>query len=104
MTKTAIGTAIIFRYNLFEKEAKKASFPLLCYENEDGTTVKDLISGKERPSSVSIVVGSEGGFSPDEVNEAKEAGLISVSLGNRILRCETAPSFVLSALSYEFEL
>ena len=91
-------------YKEMLNEAKKASLPLLCYENEDGTTVKDLILNKKRPDSVSIVVGSEGGFSPDEVNEAKEAGLISVSLGNRILRCETAPSFVLSALSYEFEL
>lgn len=91
-------------YKEMLNEAKKATLPLLCYENEDGTTIKDIILNKERPDSVSIVVGSEGGFSSSEVNEAKEAGLISVSLGNRILRCETAPSFVLSALSYEFEL
>lgn len=86
------------------EEAKKASLPLLCYENEDGLTIKDIIKGKEKPKSVSVIVGSEGGFSPDEVAKAKDAGCLSVSLGNRILRCETAPSFALSVLSYEFEL
>ncbi|MBO7196984.1 MAG: 16S rRNA (uracil(1498)-N(3))-methyltransferase [Clostridia bacterium] len=91
-------------FNQMLKEAVVADMALLCYENEDGMTVKDLISGKDRPASVAIIVGSEGGFSPEEAEAAKEAGCKSVSLGNRILRCETAPSFVLSALSYEFEL
>ncbi len=85
-------------------EATKSSLALFCYENEEGLTVKSLLNGKERPDSVAVIVGSEGGFSPEEVKEATDRGCISISLGNRILRCETAPSFVLSALSYEFEL
>ena len=35
---------------------------------------------------------------------AKEAGLVSANLGPRIIRCETAPSYALSAISYFFEL
>lgn len=85
-------------------EAAKCDLPLLCYENEDGRTVKDLLKGIERPGTISVVVGSEGGFSTEEVAKAEDAGLISVSLGNRILRCETAPSYVLSSISYEYEL
>ena len=50
------------------------------------------------------MVGAEGGFSPEEAEAAREAGLIPVGLGNRILRCETAPIFVLSCLSYALEL
>lgn len=84
--------------------ATKSSTTLFCYENEEGLTVKDYIKGKSRPESISVIVGSEGGFSADEANEAKARGCISVSLGNRILRCETAPSFILSAISYEYEL
>ena len=84
--------------------ATKSTVALFCYENEEGLTVKDMLSGKDRPESISIIVGSEGGFSPEEAAEALAQGCKSVSLGNRILRCETAPSFVLSAISYEYEL
>lgn len=91
-------------YQAMLTEATGAELSLLCYENEDGATVKSVISGINRPKSISVIVGSEGGFSPDEAREAVEAGCRSVSLGTRILRCETAPSFVLSALSYEYEL
>ena len=91
-------------YQQMLREATGSTISLFCYENEDGLTVKDIIKGKERPESVAVIVGSEGGFSREEVEEAKACGCISVSLGNRILRCETAPSFMLSALSYEYEL
>lgn len=86
------------------EEANESTLSLLCYENEDGLTIKDIIKGRETPDSVSVIVGSEGGFSAEEAELAKNSGCISVSLGNRILRCETAPSFALSVLSYEFEL
>ena len=85
-------------------EATKADLSVLCYENEDGLTVKDILKKTNKPSSISVIVGSEGGFSPDEANAAIDAGCISVSLGNRILRCETAPAFALSVISYEYEL
>ena len=85
-------------------EAVKCELPLLCYENEEGLSIKDAIAGRKKPASVAIIVGSEGGFSPEEAAEAMKRGVKSVSLGNRILRCETAPSFALAALSYEFEL
>jgi CubicO group peptidase (beta-lactamase class C family) len=54
--------------------------------------------------TISIVVGSEGGFSGAEAQAAKNAGFLMAGLGRRILRTETASSFVLSALVYEFEL
>ena len=60
-------------------------------------------SGVTEPT-VSIVIGSEGGFSIAEVGYAKEAGLTPVGLGKRILRTETASSFTLGCLVYELEL
>ena len=39
-----------------------------------------------------------------EADEARAAGLTPVNLGPRILRCETAPAYVLSVISYFFEL
>ena len=91
-------------YSAMLKEATECALALFCYENEDGLTVKTALSGRERPDSIAVIVGSEGGFSPDEAAEATKAGCLSVTLGNRILRCETAPSFALSAISYEYEL
>lgn len=97
----------------FEKAlemAKCADIPLFCYEG-DGTEslskclkeLKPRLLGKENPT-VSIVIGSEGGFSQKEAEMAKEAGLCPVGLGKRILRTETAASFVLACLVYELEL
>ena len=76
---------------------------LFCYENEDGLTVKDALK-KACAKSISVIVGSEGGFSPEEAALATERGCLSVSLGSRILRCETAPLYALTAISYEYGL
>ena len=46
------------------------------------------------------MTGPEGGFSEEEVEAAKQAGLKICSLGPRILRCETAPLCALSALMF----
>jgi len=90
--------------------AARADIPLFCYEG-DGTeslastlrTVKKGLPEGTVPT-VSIVIGSEGGFSQAEALAAKEAGMIPVGLGKRILRTETAASFVLACLVYELEL
>lgn len=86
------------------KEAKKSSITLFCYEDEQGTSIKNALSSPGKCDSISVIVGSEGGFSPEEADEAKEAGATAVTLGKRILRCETAPAFALSAIAYELEL
>ncbi len=83
--------------------AKAAALPLFCYEGT-GTVSLMLALPKTPPVSVAVVIGCEGGFSPAEASHAKEAGLFMVNLGPRILRCETAPDYVLSALSCHFEL
>ena len=83
--------------------SKESALPLFCYEAEDGMSLRAALSAHPA-DSISIVVGSEGGFSEEEADGAVSAGLISVSLGKRILRCETAPLFALAAIAYELEL
>ena len=77
---------------------------LLPYElqEEDGST-RSLIEGIREGNAVSVFIGPEGGFEPDEVEAAKAAGILPVSLGKRILRTETAALVVLSWLIYRFE-
>lgn len=72
--------------------------PILFYENAEDS-FKNVLS--THPKTISILVGSEGGFEPWEVEKAKEQGVKILSLGKRILRCETAPLAAISAIMYE---
>ncbi len=84
-------------------DATKDKTAFFCYENETACTLRQALTATS-PKRASVIVGSEGGFSPDEATEALSSGVISVSLGPRILRCETAPLYALSCFSYHFEL
>lgn len=86
------------------KEAAGADIPLFCYEGEDGKSLREALTAANTANDLSIVVGSEGGFAAAEAEKAREGGLVSVGLGKRILRTETASGFVLACISYEFEL
>jgi len=54
------------------------------------------------PSSASILIGPEGGFSEAEVACATKAGFVEWQLGERILRTETAPLAALSILQFRW--
>jgi 16S rRNA (uracil1498-N3)-methyltransferase len=90
--------------------ASAAGVKLFCYEGDGTLPLGAAIEGALVPDSsgrypdVAVIVGSEGGFSPREVELARGAGLVPVGLGKRILRTETAPLFVLSCLVYLTEL
>ena len=85
--------------------AKSFDLPLFCYEGAEAKSLKEILGeASELPQKICAVVGSEGGFSPEEARLARDSGFIIANLGPRILRCETAPDYVLSALSYHFEL
>ena len=68
---------------------------VLANETENENTLSTIKGEK-----VAIIVGSEGGFSMQEIQQIQEAGGKSITLGKRILRAETA-SIVLSALVLE---
>ena len=86
----------------------KAVYNLLFYENADGITdtkkvmqeiKQDLNSDKD--IVVNVIIGAEGGFSEKEIEMARAKGLSILSLGERILRTETAAVTALSILMYE---
>lgn len=63
----------------------------VAYENKDDLTLaKDLINNKNSIENVAVMIGAEGGFSEEEIKMLEENGAKIVSLGNRILRTETA--------------
>jgi 16S rRNA (uracil1498-N3)-methyltransferase len=73
---------------------------LLLWEGEQQRGLRELLEETPRPSSVALLVGPEGGLSPEEATEAVAAGFIPVTLGPRILRTETAGLAVLAILQY----
>lgn len=82
------------------KEASKAELSIIPYEEETEKSLKSVLSGKT-PATVSVMIGPEGGFDESEIKLAKDMGIISVTLGKRILRTETAGLAVMSAVLYE---
>jgi 16S rRNA (uracil1498-N3)-methyltransferase len=80
----------------------------ICYEKESGLQLKQLLAKtftSERIAGKSgkalVIVGPEGGFTPQEVAEAEAGGCHSISLGKRILRTETAAMVALTCILYE---
>lgn len=97
-----VASPVSFKEALAEMSCADCAF--LCYENEDGLTITDYLARFDMPREISFLVGPEGGLSAEEVALAKEKGLVSVSLGKRILRTETAAPFVLAILAGKYEL
>ena len=81
------------------KRAAWADLAVCFYENENNRTFRSAIEAAPIRSAA-LLTGPEGGFEPEEVRQAEEAGLVICTLGSRILRCETAPLCALSALMY----
>ncbi len=84
--------------------AKNSELAILCYEGDGTESLKNILENNKNATSVAIIIGSEGGFSLEEAEYARGEGLYLANLGRRILRCETAPAFALSAITYFYEL
>lgn len=85
---------------------QKDSFDLCLYAYEvvcKDKKLKEVLQSKKF-KNILILIGPEGGISEKEAICLNESNFIPVSLGPRILRTEVAPTYVLSAISYELEV
>lgn len=82
--------------------AKFADFDIviLPYENAEVGKIGDVVKLKSA-KKIAVVIGSEGGFCDEEIEKARQNGATIVSLGNRILRCETAAIVSVAIVNYE---
>ena len=83
--------------------AKDSDLILFCYEGDGTVPLGKILKANfaenaKKPQSISIFVGSEGGFSINESELAHSSGAVMTGLGKRILRTETASGFVLACL------
>ncbi|MCL2234279.1 MAG: 16S rRNA (uracil(1498)-N(3))-methyltransferase [Firmicutes bacterium] len=71
------------------------------YENEKENDIRSQIQNKKTSKNCAIIIGSEGGFSLDEVEKISSLGIKPLSLGKLILRAETASITAVSIVMYE---
>lgn len=75
---------------------------LVCSTKEKQNTIKMFLQSQQSCDRMVIVVGPEGGLSVQEEVYLNDNGFCSVTLGNRIMRVETVPLFILSVINYEY--
>lgn len=84
-------------------ENNDCSTKIIAYECEDRLSLKTALHQAEEKgiTDLLLIIGPEGGISEQELEMAKNAGAMAVSLGRRILRAETAGLVAISAIFYE---
>lgn len=85
------------------KEIARLDYDLkiLCTFNEKTKNIKKILQNTTNYDTILIVTGPEGGFDKTEEEILIKNGFISASLGNTVLRAETAPIVALSMINYE---
>lgn len=83
-----------------------ADLKLIAYENADriANNLASVCLKNKDIKDVIVMIGPEGGFSEAEVKKAMEHGYVCVSLGNSILRAETAAISSINMLKYHYEI
>ncbi len=81
-------------------EAVHTDLPLFMYETGEREKLNEVLAAHPAIKTAAIITGPEGGFAEFEAKLARIAGLSLCSMGERILRCETAPVVALSAVMY----
>ena len=72
--------------------------PALVFYEGGGRPLRELVTPSTR--RLSVFVGPEGGFDPEEIDAIRRQGGGVATLGPRILRCETAPLAALTLLMH----
>lgn len=80
--------------------AVKKELGLFMYETGERERLDIVLEGNKGIKSAAIVTGPEGGFDKYEADLARAVGMHVCSMGERILRCETAPVVALTAVMY----
>ena len=82
--------------------AEENSLKLLLWERGENRPLREILEPINKPKKILIAVGPEGGFTPEEAELFTRHGFIPITLGERILRTETAALAITSILQYKF--
>lgn len=93
---------IIDRVTSILKVEKKEGVNLVCSTVHKEKNLKYILQSMKDCDTINIVMGPEGGLSKKEEDYLIQIGFIPTTFGNRILRVETVPLFILSAINFEY--
>ena len=88
--------------DLMARYRNEEGLKIILWEGEETRDLKALLRSHGSRERVVGVIGPEGGFSPQEIQTASEAGFLSASLGSRVLRSETAAVTFVAIIQYEW--
>jgi len=86
---------------LSELDFSEFDLLILCYEDEEKTTLKEVLQKNKDKKKIGVFIGPEGGIDESEVSYLSDKGFVCATLGKRILRCETAGLYTLANINYE---
>ena len=87
-------------YTMKELIKEESDIKLLCSVNEKNNFINNYLQNYENCAKMIVVIGPEGGFSDKEEEFLVSNGYDRVSLGNRVLRVETATIYVASIINF----
>jgi 16S rRNA (uracil1498-N3)-methyltransferase len=95
-TSDYLASSERFDLNFLASLQPDARHPRVCF--------RDFLQEKKRkPKTLSVWIGPEGDFTPAEINAIRAGGTLPITLGQLILRSETAAFYSLSILNYELQ-
>ncbi len=75
---------------------------IICSTKKNINNIKRVLTDNKICDTINIVIGPEGGFTEKEEVMLSNFGFVPTSLGNRIMRVESVPLFILSIINYEY--
>ena len=99
----------IIRINELVSLIKNYDIFLVAYEKEKSKDLKSVLKKVDikkdgKNLKIGVLIGPEGGISEEEIEILSRENIEIVTLGNRILRTETASLVILSNIMYEYEM
>jgi len=83
-------------------QASTPGIKLIASLTPEACAIREVLRAHPATTAATLLIGPEGDFSSGETAAALEAGFLPISLGDIVLRVETATLYCLSALRYEF--
>jgi 16S rRNA (uracil1498-N3)-methyltransferase len=86
----------------FFASCQSAELKLVLWEGEEIRLLRTVLAASAPVTSLAVVVGPEGGLTPQEVACGETYGFLATGLGKRILRTETAAVVAVALLQHRF--
>ncbi len=93
----------IIKFEQLLPKVKSFDLCLIANLDKDSKSIKECKQLKTKVKNILLIVGPEAGFTEEELSKANAQGAISISLGSRRLRAETAGVVFLSLVVQQLD-